>query len=167
MCYARRQRSSWARIKLSEKLYINRVSPDNISFRAVFGSLLIIRVQINSKEFFGVSYFFSEVQLSLLFNFQGALLACPVSRDSLYIIPCRFRFVKRFFKVFSNFFQPLVRFLRAARGDLYIIPHRVQLCQEVFETFFKFFSWSLRIRASLPESLYIILHLLPFVNTFF
>jgi len=75
----------------------------------------------------------------LLFNFQGALSACPVSRDSLYIISLRFCFVKGFLKVFSNFFQPLVSAQRVAQSDPYIISLRVPFVKR-FLNFFEVFA---------------------------
>ena len=102
----------------------------------------------------------------MLFNFQGALSACPVSRDSLYIISLRFCFVKGFLKVFSNFFQPLVSARRIAQSDPYIISLRVPFVKRFFN-FFEVFCGSFWNCFPLADSSDIILHSHPFCQYLF
>ena len=85
----------------------------------------------------------------MLFNFQGPnLLRCinAFHRNSLFIIACRFEFVKLFFKIFLN------RFGSASRNFLTGSP-------------FGFLSD--RSGVPLSDSSIIIPRQLPFVNTFF
>ena len=87
--------------------------------------------------------------LIMLFNFQGPnLLRCieVFHRNSLFIIACRFEFVKLFFKIFLN------RFGSASRNFLTGSP-------------FGFLSD--RSGVPLSDSSIIIPRQLPFVNTFF
>ena len=126
MCYARRQRSSWARIKLSKKLYIIdqfrlRNVTVNISFQSSICSITIKSCSLhyflkNSKESFGVSLIFLfrklsclVVQFSMSFGDFAHLWAtsvirfcgfcCPLS-EGLFIISHPLAFVKGFFKTF-------------------------------------------------------------------
>ena len=104
MCYARRQRSSWARIKLSNKLYIIRL------------------MRFDSFELFILAFFtflelcslwFWQILFShLLFCFVLLLSVVQLSSFnrsrfyvSLSIISPRTPFVKRFFKTFLSFFE--------------------------------------------------------------
>ena len=108
MCYARRQRSSWARIKLSDKLYINRVSPDNIKLRAVLALLLIKRVSKNSKEF-SESFRLTSMKCFVIVVQFSRSFALPAIVDSLYIIPPSLPFVNPFLKLFSKSFKKLLK----------------------------------------------------------
>ena len=139
MCYARRQRSSWARIKLSKNLYHTRLSAfiifSSYSFLASL-TLLSIYNSFWRDLVFRTSQCF--VQSFLLFNFQWPFaLRFPLGRDSLSIIPHSASLVKIFFQIFLKFFlsvsfvfPPLSR--RLAYYITFFPP-----CQEVFENFFK------------------------------
>ena len=117
MCYARRQRSSWARIKLSKKLYFHRLAPVQI-FRAVFLLFYFLSILFwvcsFLKEFTRfLSHFLCFVLSLLLFNFQGPFrsllpppsafrLRSPLEERSLSIsLPSLF--VNPLFSIFSNF----------------------------------------------------------------
>ena len=149
MCYARRQRSSWARIKLSKKLYI-------IQTKAWLTSTLIewscsnyyLRAFVNSKEF-SESFL---VHCCSIFNERSLLAAALVG--SLYIISHPLAFVKRFFESFlKTFLFALCRGLSLqlvlsgslllwsppfCRRLVYYITS-VSVCQEVLRKFFKNF----------------------------
>ena len=150
MCYARRQRSSWARIKLSSKLYLN------LSVKTLFVELvwLFILCWVCLKSVIDLRFLFQrnfEILNHklclyfnlLLFNCQWSartfrsLFQCRVLR-SLTIISHRFRFVKGFFKSFlKTFFN---RFSAGAEvPEYYITSSRVS--QEVCQKFFQLFSW--------------------------
>ena len=161
MCYARRQRSSWARIKLSNKLYSSQLPLSQI-IRAFFGSLLCFeyvpcfhRTSFQRISEISHSLFCLYFNL-LLFNCQWSIrlpllllpsLSCgqPLSCGQLdYYIT----FVPVCQGVFQNFlkkfFQPLpARFLRPllapAPEVLRIIPYSHHSCQGGFSTFFGLF----------------------------
>ena len=138
MCYARRQRSSWARIKLSNyciyPLPLDRSTYQSRSALLLFKSFIKI---INSKEFFGA--FSLSV---LLFNFQGAFLASvKASLDvSLFIISQHFTIVKHFFWLFSKKFFVLFYFSPCldTAWSLYI---SYTLLSSFFPYYFIFFSF--------------------------
>ena len=107
MCYARRQRSSWARIKLSKILYRLRLSAvttfSSYSFLASFTLLSIYNSSWRDLVFRTSQCF---VQSLLLFNFQWPFaVPLPSRADSLTIIPHLKDFVKHFFQISLNFFQ--------------------------------------------------------------
>ena len=128
MCYARRQRSSWARIKLSKNLYHTRLSAfiifSSYSFLASFTLLSIYNSSWRDLVFRTSQCF---VQSLLLFNFQWPFASLfPLGRDSLSIIPHSTPFVKSFFWFSSTFFltSRLVCFasLKATRILYHFLP---------------------------------------------
>ena len=123
MCYARRQRSSWARIKLSKKLYsISKVAlAHSIVFQSYFflASFTFLSSQCVLTRF--LTHLYTSRSLSrsrlvscyfeiLLFNFQGSMLVSEslLFRDARLVYHTLFRlstlFLK-FFCFFSSFFQ--------------------------------------------------------------
>ena len=144
MCYARRQRSSWARIKLSKSLYQNTVPRDLISLLSslalsffyfcwvVFSSVRIFRDPFQAVRFVLLS-------CCSIFNDQFASL----SRD-LVIIPHRPAFVNPFFQLFLKSFSgssalPSVLFPCPPCGEPpYYTTYHVLLSRTFF-TFFPFF----------------------------
>ena len=62
-------------------------------------------------------------------------------RRSLLILSHSFPFVKNFFQVFSNFFEP-IRFscLLSPRGDLSILTHRFSFVKNFFQILLNFFT---------------------------
>ena len=122
MCYARRQRSSWARIKLSKKLYVIRFCPSEIFFQS---KLIMLNYLFRVSYWLWLSYLYD---LKIQKNFRSLCTlvikihesCCSIFNElcfslhrlaarSLFIIPLCLSFVKRFFKLFSSFFA---RFLR-------------------------------------------------------
>ena len=158
MCYARRQRSSWARIKLSKKLYINRRFHRMLSTHQSdsVAQLLVIELFLNSKEFSeSLVLCFLSLYTWLLFNFQWALFFCfalPSLVGSLYIISQSLSFVKRFFKTFLSFFRSSLQTAPSRRQPVYYIT-AASVCQGVFQTFLSFFSDSFQPH-HLVDSLY-------------
>ena len=125
MCYARRQRSSWARIKLSNKLYQFTLSSVLI-IRAIYSSLFyfleLCSLWFFDRFFFRTCFFCfvlssSVVQLSS-FNFAHRFFV------SLSIISLLFSFVNRFLKNFSKIFSTFSRavFRVAFRDSFIILP---------------------------------------------
>ena len=106
MCYARRQRSSWARIKLSIKKFY-------LSLFYYFTVLLGI-VETGADTYFYVSFLVLLLVLSYLkflctisslFNFQGSIRASPQDfslGERLIIIALLFLFVNTFFEDFIH-----------------------------------------------------------------
>ena len=109
MCYARRQRSSWARIKLSKICIISlfRALQSFPSFCSSFYFLLEFISLLNCRD--STSHFFlCFVLISLLFNFQWPVCRLLLSFRPAFcgdsnIISYPFRFVKPFSKVFFTF----------------------------------------------------------------
>ena len=110
MCYARRQRSSWARIKLSKSLYQN-ILPDDLTF-------LLSSLALSFFYFcFWVVFSFKEFSRSVSHIFLCfVLLSCcsifkdhfrPRFRGDLVIIPHPNRFVKPISKSFFIFFSKI------------------------------------------------------------
>ena len=103
MCYARRQRSSWARIKLSNILYINYLSAANIlhsSFLLLFYfvSGLFLR---NFRDLYFVQFYLTlYMSRCLIFNVHFS----PALADSFVSISHFFSFVNTFFLSFLRFF---------------------------------------------------------------
>ena len=103
MCYARRQRSSWARIKLSKILYRLRLSAvttfSSYSFLASFTLLSIY----NS---FWRDLYFALALYALYFSLvvQFSMTVPPALADSLTIIPHSWGLVNTFLKSFLRFF---------------------------------------------------------------
>ena len=134
MCYARRQRSSWARIKLSNKLYILRCIAVRFVWAIYLSFLYFFRVVFSLvlTDFVFALAFFALYFFYLLFNCQVSI---PLSsREPVYyitsLLPCQ--------EVFQNFFKKLLkilwktisfllkfksRYLAAApSGNSYILP---------------------------------------------
>ena len=114
MCYARRQRSSWARIKLSNVLYLK--SPKG---------------EVKSQSELDCSLLFVWVVFSLrIFEFRSHTI-----HESLHVQCLYFPLVVQF--SMTDFHAPF-----AAEPDYYITT--VLVCQEVFWNFLKnFFKLSL------------------------
>ena len=102
MCYARRQRSSWARIKLSDLLYIICFSRTNI-VSELFSSFFYF------FEFQSILTRFFVLTLSIifwifkLFNFQGPFRAA--SSTALHEYSTHFPLCQCFFWIFFKFFS--------------------------------------------------------------
>ena len=118
MCYARRQRSSWARIKLSNKLYINRLrSTSSVS----------------------------SLWLFLLFEYASRLSGCVSKNDEIFALASfllvlkspvvQLSMINRGFDSVLAF--PLPVLPRLSRGQLIYYTTFASTCQEVFKTFFK------------------------------
>ena len=103
MCYARRQRSSWARIKLSKKLYLKYPFGYLKSSRAIYLSFTFVWVvfSINSDEI-SISHLQCFVLFSCcsIFNDQFCLPHCCDSA----IIPHHYSLVNTFLKIFLKVF---------------------------------------------------------------
>ena len=164
MCYARRQRSSWARIKLSKKLYFHRLAPVQI-FRAVFLLFYFLSILFwvcsFLKEFSRfLSHFLCFVLSLLLFNFQGPFrsllpppsafrLRPPLEERSLSIsLP--FPFVNPLFSIFSNFsffrtlpFLALVLALFSSTSPFFFLKNTPFSLFCLFSSTFSFPSFSL------------------------
>ena len=145
MSYVRRQRLSWARIKLSKYVIYTKLSPETYQSwfcSSYFKELVVSLLQFkNSKEF-------SESLFVLLFNFQGAS-RYRFSRQLCYYIRsktlCQY-FFQTFFKFFEVFFKVVPK-LSAFRSSsaLGFVSHLIGLlsihyCLPFVNTFFQSFS---------------------------
>ena len=146
MCYARRQRSSWARIKLSSKLYLNLPVKTLVSRAclALYTLLSMSRIRDRFEILFSKK-FRDSFASSFCLYFNLLLFNCQWSArtlGSLYSVP------------------------RFAQPDYYITSFSV--CQGVFQKFFEFFSKSF-LTTFQPERKCpsIISHPLAFVKRFF
>ena len=137
MCYARRQRSSWARIKLSKKLYNNRFYPDVINSSEWFCMLNYLKeLSFSSKlickfkRIFGV---FFRTFVVVQFSMSDSLLLIGFRRQPVYYITSNSvcQVVSR--KFFQTFFCRLA--LRLALCDLAIISHRIPFVKGFLEVF--------------------------------
>ena len=105
MCYARRQRSSWARIKLSKNLY--HISSFHLSYNLFYFELFYLSffyfcwVYITLRR--DLHLLFLLCTYLLLFNFQWPFVA--FSRGDFVIIPQCFRIVNTFLKSFLKNFS--------------------------------------------------------------
>ena len=122
---------------------------------------LLLRVSKIQKNFRSLSTFDC-----LLFSFQRAFrLRFPLV-ESLFIIPRSRLFVKRFLKLFSNFFLTL-RFVIGFEGllfgklDYYTIFQ--PLCQYLFAKFLRFFALAVSVPHSLPSLHRTRSHILSFI----
>ena len=113
MCYARRQRSSWARIKLSKILYHFTFRCNNL-FSSFCSSFTFCLSSISSQfELFEYTshFFVFALYLSLccsIFNDRLTQLSPRLrlrSRGDLSIISHCLLFVNTFFKTFLSFFR--------------------------------------------------------------
>ena len=88
-------------------------------------------------------------------------------RRSLLILSHSFPFVKNFFQVFSNFFEP-IRFscLLPPRGDLSILTHRFSFVKNFFQILLNFFTVC-SFSPPLADSLHILPPAYPFVKCYF
>ena len=112
MCYARRQRSSWARIKLSKKLYLKYPLGYLKSLRAIYLSFTFVWVvfSINSDE---ISIFrtCNALYFSLVVQFSMTVTVHSCGQLSYYITAlslCQYLFLI-FLKVFSRSFKGVPR----------------------------------------------------------
>ena len=111
MCYARRQRSSWARIKLSNKLY-QFTLPSVLIIRAIYLSffyfLELCSLWFFFDRFFFALAFFALYFLLLLFNCQVSILltkfswACPLYHFSFILSIGFWNFFQNFFDIFQR-----------------------------------------------------------------
>ena len=112
MCYARRQRSSWARIKLSNILYIFR-SRGQILVWAIYSSFFYffeLCTLCFDRSVFRTCFFALYFYL-LLFNCQVSICSFAHSRaESSSIISLSVLLVKGFLKIFLNFFNRFPNF---------------------------------------------------------
>ena len=159
MCYARRQRSSWARIKLSKSLYQNTVPRDLISLLSslalsffyfcwvVFSSVRIFRDPFQAVRFVLLS-------CCSIFNDQFCLAfarPCYYTTSSCVCQPLFSTFFKKFFRlVRASLCAISLPSLRWA-SILYYIP-----CPFV-KNFFYFFPLFLPFR-HFKQFLYVILY---------
>ena len=117
MCYARRQRLSWARIKLSKKLFHWYLVPVNYFLELIFcSSYFSFRVFINvlkhwfySLEFTSILRSWKFFPLALLsrlslFNFQGPVAMLPSRRTALTVYHFFFVLSSLFYTFFKTFF---------------------------------------------------------------
>ena len=126
MCYARRQRSSWARIKLSKFLYNLAVSAASLP---LFRVSLIRGFFVKSFPSLSIKEFSSSVVLPNIFSISFVLLSCcsifkdrslPSLSDSLCIISHLLLFVNTFFDKIISFFRILIVHLRQS-GDITLL----------------------------------------------
>ena len=146
MCYARRQRSSWARIKLSKSLYQNILSDDSILLSSLALSFFtFVWVVFSFKELFEIRFAHTYMLCTslLLFNFQGSFAAACAATLLLYhFFP---RLSIPFLKVFSTFFKFLLtrseslQYCHRSRGQLTYSITFIPVCQEFFYLFSSFF----------------------------
>ena len=151
MCYARRQRSSWARIKLSKSLYQNNQGlPRSVqsscfrvlllaSFTFCLSSILIQRIVRDPFR----TYLICFVLLSCCSIFKDhsapAFAATPLLYHFLRLLS------SPFLQVFSNFFQTLVHDRRAVFfasprfGRAWLLYYFSRFLSTVFLNFFVFF----------------------------
>ena len=147
MCYARRQRSSWARIKLSSKLYLNRFRFKSVCraclalilFRVCLESVIDSRFlfQRNSR-FFRTNFACTFISCcSIVNDLCKALASLRCFSHSLAIIPHSLALVKGFSKTFfKNFQAPLS--VGGSALTLYHIPLSLSRgFSKVFSTFFR------------------------------
>ena len=145
MCYARRQRSSWARIKLSKILYHFTLRCNNLSssfcssfyFVWVFYSW-IVRVLLRTFVF--ALYLSLVVQFSMTVG-SLSVPSCPRSRGDSIIISHYLAFVNTFLKLFSKtFLSPLLSFSLAPLGaTARIFYHFLLRLSRGFCNFFVFY----------------------------
>ena len=148
MCYARRQRSSWARIKLSKSLYQNTVSRDLISLLSslalsffyfcwvVFSSVRIFRDPFQAVRFVLLS-------CCSIFNDQfcpAFARPCYYTTSSCVCQPLFSTFFKKFFGLVRASLCAISLALLAV--SLHIILHTMSFCQELFLLFSPFFTFS-------------------------
>ena len=121
MCYARRQRSSWARIKLSNKLYILRLTAVRFVWAIYLSFLYFFRVVFSlvlTDFVFALAFCFvlllSVVQLSS-FNLALFARACLLYHFSFDLSR---GFSKLFLKTFENFFRKVLTFSCNSRADI-------------------------------------------------
>ena len=156
MCYARRQRSSWARIKLSKKLYINQClhwmlsthQSDLFAQLLVRASVDLFLSPLNSKEFSeSLVLCLLSLYTWLLFNFQWALwFACCLSAAYL-LYHIRLPLSRGFSNFFQVFFAVPFGFAFPLVGSLYIISQPLPFVKGFFKLFSSFFAVPFRFRS--------------------
>ena len=153
MCYARRQRSSWARIKLSKKWYVSRLLHRLKSFLRVnwccsitCWSVISLWLFKKFKRIFGVFVLWSSKYMNLVVQFSmSCAFRCIALRLAAYLL---YHFVVRLSRGFSNFFQ--VFFVLSPFADLAVplscssdsIPHSSPLVNPFLQVFSGFFDFS-------------------------
>ena len=153
MCYARRQRSSWARIKLSSKLYLNRYR-----FKSWFLELvwLFILCWVCLKSVIDLRFLFQRNFEILFTSFACTLISCcsivnDLGEPKLAAMPC---FAQPCYyttslsvcqEVFQNFLKSFFAALSSVRKCFDIIPHTFPFVKGFFKSFFNFFSGSCRL----------------------
>ena len=113
MCYARRQRSSWARIKLSNKLYIFILSDDETFLFEPFLALLTFLSM--SLRFTEALFFSKKFEISHLLVCLYLFSCCSIVNDqsslafaerldyyTTFSLTCQVLFQKFFKKLFSR-----------------------------------------------------------------
>ena len=138
MCYARRQRSSWARIKLSNKLYILRLQTVRFVWAIYSSFLYFFRVVF--------SLVLTDFVFALAFLLCTSFICCSIVKfqSALFARACllyhfRPHLSRGFSKVFSIFFNFFSRaflrylLLRRSRGNSYILPHTLPFVNTFFE----------------------------------
>ena len=142
MCYARRQRSSWARIKLSKILY-------HFTFRC-------------NNLFSSFCSSFTFVWVVFLLN-----LNCSSILRTFLCLLCTYLFVVQF--SMTVWLSSRLVFRLRSRGDLDIISHCLPFVNTFLKLFLSFFKLFLSSSVSslLGDSFDIISLSFPFVNTFF
>ena len=142
MCYARRQRSSWARIKLSNVCYLNPLSRNSNLIRAwlLFTFCLSSIFSQNCRVPFN-TYMFpcSMLVLSSCCSIFNDRFFSPARCGAWLLYHNRFRLSRvfsNFFEIFSNLFLQPPRTPRSRR-DLPIILHPFSFVKRFFEKSFK------------------------------
>ena len=144
MCYARRQRSSWARIKLSKSLYQNILSDDSICFRVLLlasftfclSSILIQRIVRDPFR----TYFICFVLLSCCSIFKDHFPAPAIAATLLL-----YHFLPRLSIPFSKVFSPFFKVFSRVKLSRYPPPsfvdslHILPLLFRFVKLFFRFF----------------------------
>ena len=149
MCYARRQRSSWARIKLSKILYHFTFRCNNLfsSFCSSFTFVWVVfLLNLNCSSILRTflcllcTYLF-VVQFSMTVWLSSRLVFRLRSRGDLSIISHCFPFVNTFLKLFSSFFKLFLSpSVSSLLGDsLYILPPFFIFVKGFLKSFLKFF----------------------------
>ena len=160
MCYARRQRSSWARIKLSKSLYQNNevslVDLILLSSLALSFFYFCFWVVFSFKELFEIRFAHTYMLCTslLLFNFQRSvrLSAQPRFRATLLLYHFQSDLSIPFSKLFSSFFHLLFHvFTSPHLRQLAYITIYFPFCQALLHNFFdNFWLFSLNINLCTP-----------------
>ena len=135
MCYARRQRSSWARIKLSKNLYhISASLSYNLSSYFILASFTLLSIYNSFDE---ICTCFFALYLSLVVQFS--MTVCRLLRDDFVIISQPFLIVNTFFESFLSFFNFFLFDFRALHASAWLFYHFSAILSSTFFNFFYFF----------------------------